>query len=196
MSETKLVEFKDAEKALLDTGLLWALNTLILHPTGLAIALSYEGDDVSPNRIILMMTDDGEHIQFDAQTDEEGRNKLARFILDRLALNMPLPNEPLLSHMAWPPPSGNPPINHPSKISAIVFLGEMVRQLVLAQMRDMKTRWGREVTDDDIVCIQVPHWLHNALAAVQETDLPKILGKPLMIGITPAESVVVTFRES
>lgn len=194
------MDVRRAEKLLRNTGLLWALNTLVLHPLGLALAFSYDDaekdkpeDEQVPSSIILMETDDASPVTFAEEIIDEGRKKLGKLIINSLTEGRTPSNEPLLYSLAWPPPK-MAHTGSPVRAAALVYLGDMVRQPVLDQMREMKERWGRHVSVDDILHIQVPRWLYEALAAVEDLKAPLFFGKPLVVGIAPAETVLVTFR--
>lgn len=81
MSKLIPAELAELEPRLLDSGLLYALNYLVLHPLGLAIALSYQGDapEALPT-LILMKSDDGTPISFAEDTLDAAREKLKAFL--------------------------------------------------------------------------------------------------------------------
>ncbi len=93
MSKLVPAEPADLESLLLDSGLLYALNYLILHPLGLAIALSYEDDSPVPPKLMLMRVDDGTPVSFDAETLDAGRAKLKAFLEHAEAERRPPYNE-------------------------------------------------------------------------------------------------------
>ena len=92
MPEEKLIPVKieEVERKLLDTGLMYAINQLILHPLGMALSLSFEENGLVPLNIMLMETEHGGHIEFDEETRAKGAKKLLDF------MNQSRPNQRLL----------------------------------------------------------------------------------------------------
>lgn len=100
----------EADKELDSSGLLFAINKLILHPFGLALALSFPDGAydtakdawiAEPNDMGLFRSTDGLPLTFD---DETGlRAKLKVFLDDREAKLNPPSNESLLNEAANPP---------------------------------------------------------------------------------------------
>jgi len=74
------VDFKDSEKYLLDTGILFAANTLVFHPRGLALALSCKDAVSLPTKFVVMQAN--EPIVFDDSLLGSAKEKLSRFLHD------------------------------------------------------------------------------------------------------------------
>lgn len=69
----------ESEKAVLDTGVLFAINLLILHPLGMAIAFTGKnGEEVT--ELKLMTTRDKAAWAFASDTAAEGWAKLEKFV--------------------------------------------------------------------------------------------------------------------
>lgn len=66
-----------------ENGIIYAINALVLHPLGYAIAYSYK-DDGGPNdppiAMILMKTDDGEAFGFEESHGKEAKARLLKFL--------------------------------------------------------------------------------------------------------------------
>lgn len=73
------IPLSEAETELIDTGLLYAINTLVMHPLGLAIAFSGETPENMTN-LQLMRTEDGEPLVFSEEMVREGRMKFTRWL--------------------------------------------------------------------------------------------------------------------
>jgi hypothetical protein len=87
MSKLVPVSLEKAEKILLDDGLLYAINKLVLHPVGMALSLSYEGDGGPGDpavEIMLMKTDDDDFMEFSPEMDAKCKEKLSRFLSARM----------------------------------------------------------------------------------------------------------------
>lgn len=83
----KPISMKQADEALVQTGLLFALNHHILHPLGLALALSYPDakDDTAPTHLLMMATAHGKAkydtpIEYAPETLALAREKLVVFL--------------------------------------------------------------------------------------------------------------------
>jgi hypothetical protein len=72
------IPIHEAEKEVLDTGLVFAINTLILHPLGLALAFSGESAEEMTN-IQIMRNATGEPIEFGAKTRSDALVRLRAF---------------------------------------------------------------------------------------------------------------------
>jgi hypothetical protein len=73
------VPVDEAEKKLLDTGLVFAINYLFLHPLGLALAFSGESAAWMTS-IEIMATETGEPWSFHQDTQAAAREKLRSFL--------------------------------------------------------------------------------------------------------------------
>lgn len=80
MPKTIDLTMAEIEKAIVDTGLLYAINVAILHPVGLALVFEYGEDHSVPVRIGFVRTADGDRWSFAAAAAVAGRNKLRRFL--------------------------------------------------------------------------------------------------------------------
>jgi DNA-binding LacI/PurR family transcriptional regulator len=80
--EVEPVDLGEAEEVLLESGLLYALNKLVLHPCGLALALSYEDDEpgTKPTAMELVRTKDNEPIVFSGDVGKMGRDRLRGYL--------------------------------------------------------------------------------------------------------------------
>jgi hypothetical protein len=67
---------------LFDDGLLFELNRMVLHPLGMALALSWDGEDTNaePSGVVLYRTDDPEGVIFAPETFREGDEKFQKFL--------------------------------------------------------------------------------------------------------------------
>jgi len=65
-----------------ENGLLWALNRMVLHPRGYAVAFEMHDDDDGVGGWFLM--GDGTEVwAFDQETDDSGFERFTRFIKER-----------------------------------------------------------------------------------------------------------------
>ena len=69
-------------RRLTDDGLLFEINRRVLHPLGMALALSWgdENTDREPSSVILYKTNDPEGIIFAPETFREGDGKFQKFL--------------------------------------------------------------------------------------------------------------------
>jgi hypothetical protein len=89
--KVKRLDLLTAEKDLLDTGVLYAINKLILHPLGMALAFVYDDHQHDiPIGLELVETPNRDPWGFSRELDEEGRAKLRKFLDDQ---KLPLINE-------------------------------------------------------------------------------------------------------
>lgn len=67
---------------LYDSGLLFEINRQVLHPIGMALAVSWDGDntDGEPCGVVLYKTDDPDGVVFSPETFREGEGKYRQFI--------------------------------------------------------------------------------------------------------------------
>jgi hypothetical protein len=94
MSEKpKYLSLEESERALLDTGVLFAINKLLLHPMGMALFFSYDDND-QLLKLGLLQTHDGKPWSFDAET-----TALAHAKLEKLLTTTDLPNRALLEKL-------------------------------------------------------------------------------------------------
>lgn len=89
--KVKRLDLLTAEKDLLDTGVLYAINKLVLHPLGMALAFVYDDHQHDiPIGLELVETPNRDPWGFSRELDEEGRAKLRKFLDDQ---KLPLINE-------------------------------------------------------------------------------------------------------
>lgn len=74
MSDMFVIDDEDHLSYLLESGLLWFLNT-VLHPFGMAISVEIDGESRVPSGIHLMSTNDPDGIVFHDQQHRGGRQK-------------------------------------------------------------------------------------------------------------------------
>ena len=85
------IPLSEVEKILLDSGLLYAINKLVLHPVGMALSLSYAGDggpEDPVQEIMLMQTDDGDYMDFSPEVNADRKEKLVRTLAARFQSRM------------------------------------------------------------------------------------------------------------
>lgn len=99
----KILTVAEAQRRLLDTGLLYVINRLVLHPFGLALAFATDQAEehaaLEDYRMELLSTHDGENIIFTAEVHIEAFKKLQSFVSAWKAGNKSVPKiiEKLLS---------------------------------------------------------------------------------------------------
>lgn len=84
MSKLVPVPNAEVEEVLLNSGLIYAINKLVLHPMGMALALSFDEDGSNFLEIMLMRMDDGDYLDFSPETHEASKDKFDMTITGRI----------------------------------------------------------------------------------------------------------------
>lgn len=79
MSKVETLTIQETESKILDTGLLYAINKLILHPAGMALSITTNDD--AQTYLNVVRPEQGGAWSFSEDAELEGKKKLMAFLL-------------------------------------------------------------------------------------------------------------------